>query len=155
MDKMLIKQSRNKNPSDNFLNSLQFNKYSYTIKSDFGEQFHKHLKELIIEFADITEEPEELPPHRGMLDHKMKLNCYSPTQGGNRFFVPEYEELKRQCIELLHQGEIRVLTSPYATPIVMVRKPDGSVRVCIDYRAINEHTVRDSYPLPRIDDLIE
>ena len=50
--------------------------------------------------------------------------------------------------------EIRISNSSYDAPIVMVRKPNGSVRVCIDYRAINERTFRDSFPLPRIDDLI-
>jgi ssRNA-specific RNase YbeY (16S rRNA maturation enzyme) len=71
MDKILIKQSRNKkNPADVFLISLQFKEDLEKIKSDFGEQFDKQLKQLILtEFADVTEEPEGLPPHRGMLDH--------------------------------------------------------------------------------------
>ena len=51
--------------------------------------------------------------------------------------VPEYEELKRQCTELFEEGKVRILKSPYAAPIVMVQKSDGSIRVCIDYRAIN------------------
>ncbi len=44
--------------------------------------------------------------------------------------------------------------SPYAAPIDMVRKPDGSIRICVDYRALNECTVKDSFPLPQIDDLL-
>jgi len=47
-----------------------------------------------------------------------------------------------------------VSNSPYAAPIVMVRKPDGSIRVCVDYIALNECTVKDSFSLPRIDDLL-
>ncbi len=90
-----------------------------------------------------------------MLDHKVKRTGYPPRQRRNRLTVPEYDELKRQCTELFQQGKIRVSNSPYVAPIVMVRKPDGSVRVCIDYRARNERTVRDSFPLPRIDDLID
>jgi hypothetical protein len=66
-----------------------------------------------------------------------------------------YDELKRQYIELFFQGKIRVSNSPYATPIVMVCKTDVSVRVCIDYRVINERIARNSFPLPRIDDLID
>ncbi len=69
--------------------------------------------------------------------------------------MPEYNEIKRLCTELFQQGKIRVSNSPYAAPIVIVRKPDGPVRVCIDHRAINERTFRDSFPLPRIDDLID
>ena len=45
--------------------------------------------------------------------------------------------------------------SPYAAPIVMVRKSNGLIRVCIDHRAANEHTVKDSFPPPRIDELID
>ena len=58
-----------KSPSDVFMISLQFKEDLDTIKSDFGEELDKQLKELISEFADVTEEPEGLPPHRGMLDH--------------------------------------------------------------------------------------
>ena len=54
-----------------------------------------------------------------------------------------------------NKKKIRVSNNPYAYVIVMVRKADGSVCVCIDYRAINEREVRDSFPLPRIDDLID
>ena len=69
--------------------------------------------------------------------------------------VPEFEELKKQCTDLFEQGRVRISDSPYAAPIILVRKPDGSMRMCIDYRGINEFTVRDAYPLPRIDELLE
>jgi hypothetical protein len=68
--------------------------------------------------------------------------------------VNEYEELKRQCTELFKEGKVRISKSPYTAPIVIVRKSDASIGVCIDYRAMNIHTVKDSLPLPRIDDLI-
>jgi hypothetical protein len=48
-----------------------------------------------------------------------------------------------------------VSNSPYVAPIVMVRKLYGSIRVCVDYKALNECTVKDSFPLPRIDDLLD
>ncbi len=67
----------------------------------------------------------------------------------------EYVELKRQCTKIFKEGKVRISKSPYAAPIVMVRKSDGSIRVCIDYRVINERTVKDSFPPPRIDDLID
>ena len=123
--------------------SLQFKEDLETIKGDFGEQFNKQLKRLITEFADITEELEGLPPQRGMLDHKVKLAGYPPRQRRNRLTVSEYDELKRHCTKLFQQGKIRVSNSPYAPPIVMVRKADGTTRVCIDYHAISERTVRD------------
>jgi len=106
-------------------------------------------------FADVAEEPQGLPPHRGHLDHKMKLTSYPPRQRRNRLSVHEYDELKRQCAELFKEGKVRVSKSSYAAPIVMVRKLNGLIRVCIDYCAINKRTVKNSFPLPRIDDLID
>jgi len=140
---------------DVFLISLYFAEQLVNVKSDFGEQFDQQLKPLITEFADVTEEPRGVPPHRGHLDHKVKLIGYQPRQRRTRLSVREYEELKRQCTELFKEGKVRVSKSPYAAPIVMVRKSNGSIRGCIDYRAINERTLKDSFPLPRIDDLID
>ena len=149
MNRIIAKQARNKkDPVDVFLISLHFADELATVKSDFGEQFDQQLKHLITEFADITEEPQGLPPHRGHLDHKVKLTGYPPRQRRNRLSVPEYEELKRQCTELFKEGKVRVSKSPYAAPIVMVRKSDGSIRVCIDYRAINERTVKVRFLYP-------
>ena len=113
------------------------------------------IKNLITEFADITEDPQGLPPSRGELDHKIRLAGFPKRQRRNRFFVLEYEELKRQWTDLFQKGKVKVSSSPYAAPIVMVRKHDGLLRMCIDYRALNECTIKDSFPLPRIDDLID
>jgi hypothetical protein len=85
----------------------------------------------------------------------VKLTGYSPRQRRNTLSVPEYEELKRQCTELLKEGEVRVSKSQYAALIVIVRKSNGSIRVYIDYRATNERTVKNLFPLPRIDNLID
>ena len=90
-----------------------------------------------------------------MLDHKAKLSGNTDGQRRNILFVTEYDELKRQCTEMFQQVKILASNIPYAALIVMARKPDEPVRVCIDYRAINEHTIRDSVPLPRIDDFID
>ena len=57
--------------------------------------------------------------------------------------------------ELLDKVFIRPSTSPYGSPIVLVRKKDGSWRMCIDYRALNKITTKNCYPLPRIDDLLD
>ena len=61
---------------------------------------------------------------------------------------------KRQD-EMLEKGYIRPSTSPWAAPVLFVEKKDGTKRMCIDYRALNEVTVKNKYPLPRIEDLFD
>lgn len=67
----------------------------------------------------------------------------------------EIKEVEKQVSELLLQGLIEPSNSPYGAPILFVNKPDGSLRMCIDYRLLNAQTVKQRYPLPRIDQLID
>jgi hypothetical protein len=64
-------------------------------------------------------------------------------------------ELKKQIDELLEKGYIRPSTSPWAAPMLFVEKKDGTKRMCIDYRDLNEVIVKNKYPLPRIEDLFD
>ena len=64
------------------------------------------------------------------------------------------DELRRQIDELLQKQFIRVSNSPYASPVLFVKKQDGTWRMCIDYRALNKITIKNRYPLSRTDDLI-
>ncbi|GKC51128.1 reverse transcriptase domain-containing protein [Tanacetum coccineum] len=65
------------------------------------------------------------------------------------------QELSNQLQELLHRGFIRPSTSPWGAPVLFVKKKDGSFKMCIDYRELNKLTVKNRYPLPRIDDLFD
>ncbi|RVW15622.1 Retrovirus-related Pol polyprotein from transposon 17.6 [Vitis vinifera] len=67
----------------------------------------------------------------------------------------ELKELKTQLDELLGKGFIRPSTSPWGAPVLFVKKKDGTLRLCIDYRKLNRVTVKNKYPLPRIDDLFD
>jgi hypothetical protein len=67
----------------------------------------------------------------------------------------EQVELKRQLDDLLAKGFIRPSKSPWAFPVLFVEKKDGSKRLCVDYRALNQVTIKNKYPLPRIDVLFE
>ena len=67
----------------------------------------------------------------------------------------ELKELKEQLKDLLDKGFIRPSVSPWGAPILFVRKKDGSLCMCIDYRQLNKVTIKNKYPLPRIDDLFD
>ncbi|KAK9136133.1 hypothetical protein Syun_015463 [Stephania yunnanensis] len=72
-----------------------------------------------------------------------------------RMTPAEQEEVRRQLDELLEKGFIHPSMSPWGAPILFVKKKDGTMRMCIDYRKLNQVTVRNHYPLPRIDDLFD
>jgi hypothetical protein len=72
-----------------------------------------------------------------------------------RMSTPELKELKMKLKELLDLGLISPIVSPWGAPIIFIRKKDGSWRLCIDYRQLNKATIKNQYPLPRIDDLFD
>ena len=67
----------------------------------------------------------------------------------------ELKELKVQMEEMVNKGFVKPSTSPWGAPVLFVKKKDGSMRLCIDYRELNKVTIRNQYPLPRIDDLFD
>mgnify|MGYP004677911297 FL=1 len=67
----------------------------------------------------------------------------------------ELKELKVQLEDLLKKGFVRPSISPWGAPVLFVKKKDGSLRLCIDYRELNRVTIKNKYPLPRIDDLFD
>lgn len=67
----------------------------------------------------------------------------------------ELQELKKQIQELLDKGFIRPSVSPWSAPVLFVKKKDESMRLCIDYRQLNQVTIKNKYPLPRIDDIFD
>jgi hypothetical protein len=112
---------------------------------------------IVFEFPDVF--PEELS---GMLpDHKIEF-VIELVPGTAPIFRRPYRmtanqlaELKEQLQELLDKGYIRPSASPWRVPIIFVSKKDGTQRMCIDYHSLNEVTIKNKYPLPRIDDLFD
>ena len=100
--------------------------------------------------------PDGLPPSREV-DHRIELVPGSSPQSRPtiRLSATELAELKKQLIELEAAGFIRPSKSPFGAPILFVKKKDGTMRMCIDYRALNRITVKNSYPLPRVDELFD
>ena len=67
----------------------------------------------------------------------------------------DLEEIKKQIKELLEKGYIRRSSSPWGAPVLLVEKKDGPLRMIVDYRALNEVTIKNKYPLPMINDLFD
>jgi hypothetical protein len=67
----------------------------------------------------------------------------------------EFGELKKQLEELLEKNFVRPSVSPWGAPVLLVKKKDGSMRLCVDYKQLNKVTIKNKYPLPRIDNLMD
>jgi hypothetical protein len=100
--------------------------------------------------------PPGLPPSREV-DHKIELlpGAVPPSRPTYRLSATELAELKKQLEELMKAGFIQPSKSPFGAPILFVKKKDGTMRMCVDYRALNNITVKNSYPLPRVDELFD
>ena len=86
---------------------------------------------------------------------KMKIRLKDETPVQKSYYSmpkPLYEEVKHYVEDYLNKGWITKSNSNYSSPIVAVRKPDGSLRICCDYRALNNKTIPERHPLPRIQD---
>ncbi len=92
----------------------------------------------------------------GLLSHDIPLVDPTPIRQRHRRIPPsEYEVVKAHINQLLEAQIIRESSSPYASPIVLVRKKDGSLRLCVDYRRLNANTRKDAFPLPRIEETLD
>ena len=116
------------------------------------------IQELVQQFSSVFPEdmPAGLPPDRG-ISHAipMQTDSVPPAQKPYRLSKPQREEMEKQITSLLAKGWIRPSSSPYGSPILFAKKKDGGMRMCVDYRAVNKLTLRNSYPIPRIDDLVD
>ena len=101
--------------------------------------------------------PAELPPERDV-SHTIQLkdsNAVPPARKTYRPSQPELEECKQQVTALLAKGHIQPSCSPYGSPVLFVKKATGGLRMCIDFRGLNEQTIKIRYPLPHIDELFD
>src|SRR5690606_21901102 len=121
------------------------------LKTKVPSEYHDYL--------DLfkKKEGDKLPPHRPYVDHKIEL-----VPGGQPTFGPLYnlseteaKELSEYVKENLMKGFIRSSKSPCAAPILFAKKKDGTLRLCVDYRALNKITVKNRYPLPLIGETLD
>jgi hypothetical protein len=113
--------------------------------------------QVVDEFPDVF--PDELSGMTPDCDIKFLIELLPGTapiaKRPYRMGVDELEELKKQIKELQEKGFIRPSSSPWGAPVIFVDKKDGTRRMYVDYRSLNEVTIKNKYPLPRIDDLFD
>ncbi|KAJ9543867.1 hypothetical protein OSB04_023574 [Centaurea solstitialis] len=113
--------------------------------------------EVVRDFKDVF--PEDLPglPPERQVEFRIELapGTAPIAKSPYRLALTEMQELMKQLQELLDKGFIQLSTSPWGAPILFVKKKDGTMRMCIDYRELNKVTIKNRYPLPRIDDLFD
>jgi hypothetical protein len=112
---------------------------------------------VVNEFLDVF--PKELPGMPPDQDIKFVINLMSGTapiyKRPYRMVTQQLAELKKHIKELLEKGYICPSSSPWGAPVIFVLNKDGTQRLCVDYCALKKVTIKNKYPLPRIDDLFD
>jgi RNase H-like domain found in reverse transcriptase/Reverse transcriptase (RNA-dependent DNA polymerase)/Integrase zinc binding domain/Integrase core domain len=139
------------------LKTAKFFTVIYVTAPDAETPTDPELTALLDEFQDVFKsELPGLPPERTTFHTiPLKPGAEPPSRRMHRLSKLEHEETIRQTRLLLQKGLIEPSHSPYGAPILFVSKPDGTLRMCVDFRKLNELTIRNKYPLPRIDDLLD
>jgi hypothetical protein len=113
------------------------------------------MEELLLEFAPLFQEPSGLPPSQN------RTHCIHLLRGTTPIAVRPYlyahaqkAKLKQQCAAMLQSGIIHPSSSAFSTPVLLVKKSDASWRFCVDYRALNERTVKDKFPILVVEELL-
>ena len=123
------------------------------ISDDITEPQKQQVRELLSEFSDVFSGSPNLTH---VVTHKIDTGD-SPPIRSSPYRIPQKleEEVNREIEKMLEMGIIRPSFSPWASPVVIVPKPDGTIRFCVDYRKLNTVTKMDAYPIPSMDRMIE
>ena len=169
---VVIKGVRKKNSKISLMSACQFKKtmkkeqaYLCLVRQKDTDEdkpdpatLDPNVQNLLDKYSDVfpDELPKELPPKR-TVDHRIDLLPDSApiSKPTYKMSLAEMDELRRQLDDLLERGFIRPSSSPYGSPVLFVKKKEGDLRLCVDYRALNKQTVKNTYPLPRIDELLD
>ncbi|GKC16531.1 reverse transcriptase [Tanacetum coccineum] len=114
------------------------------------------VKVVLEEFDSVFDVPKELPPKR-TYNHRIPLVPNTPPVNIRPYKHPpsQKDAIELMVKELLESGVIRNSQSPFSSPIVMVKKKDGTWRMCVDYRQLKKATVKDKFPIPVVEELID
>lgn len=128
----------------------------FNIAADLSTEERAKLKTVLAQHQGVFSRAENDVGCAIMVEHKIPLVDESPVRLPHRRIAPHLQAEVREVLrDWLEKDIIRESTSPYASQIVVVRKKDGKLRICVDFRALNQRTRRDAYPLPRIDEAID
>ncbi|CAM8924213.1 unnamed protein product [Rhodiola kirilowii] len=130
---------------------------SYIHMEENMERHSSDLESLLSSYSDLFEEPAELPPLREGFNHSIPLvgDANPVNQRPYRYSTLQKTIIEKLVQEMLSKGHIQYSSSPYASPVVLVKKKDGSWRLCVDYRGLNQLTIKDKYPIPLLEDLLD
>ncbi|XP_052203064.1 uncharacterized protein LOC127808530 [Diospyros lotus] len=118
-------------------------------------QLPTDVQVVLAKFPTVVQEPTNLPPSRPF-DHRIPLLDEQPINVAPYCYAHhQKEEIEKQVKEMLQKNLIRPSTSPFSSPVLLVKKKDGTWRFCTDYRALNKATVKDRFPIPAIDDMLD
>ncbi|TIB06886.1 hypothetical protein E3P89_04152 [Wallemia ichthyophaga] len=128
------------------------------VKKDKEKTEDRGIENILEKYQDVfpSSLPDGLPKKRG-IEHQIDLkeDHIPPSRSPYRLSWEQNDELKKQLKELIEKQHIEPSISPYGAPVMFVKKADGSMRMCIDYRALNHITVKNKHPLPLIDEQID
>lgn len=124
--------------------------------TDLTLKQQEQVRDLLIEYHDIFSMGDMDIGHTTTAKHRIFLSNDTPFKQRHRHIPPAmYQEVKDHLAQLLGGGIIEQSSSPFASPVVLVRKKNGALRFCVDYRCLNERTVKDSYALPRMEEIVD
>ena len=111
---------------------------------------------LLKQYDDLFQEPNQLPPHRSH-DHRIPLKegISAVNVRPYRHSTLQKDVVEKMTQELLNSGLVQHSSNPFSSPVVLVKKKDGTWRMCIDYRELNKSTIKDKYPIPVIEELLD
>lgn len=114
------------------------------------------ITKLLEKFPHVFAIPTSLPPARNV-DHEIYLHTDAKPFKLQPYRYPHYQkmEIENQVHEMLTSGIIKTSNSPFASPIILVKKKDNTWRFCVDYRHLNNITVKDKFLIPNIDELLD
>ncbi|UYV71788.1 K02A2.6-like [Cordylochernes scorpioides] len=129
---------------------------NFDINPDLSSEERNQVLMLLYEYKEMFAAPDDYKGRTHLVRHKIKTNSDIPIRKNPyRVSLREREIINNQIDKMLKKGIISHSSSPWASPVILVKKKDGTFRFCVDYRNLNSITVKDQYPLPRIDDCFD